>query len=160
AQAVGEIVVGEGRPLPVLCQDRLHYGEVIQFHRKRRLAAEPWMWASVGPVQRGYVSPVFVTHAGPCFGCLLRHFRRLSPAPEFYDVLKSENGIEYSGPADAVPAGALQILAQLAAWKVKQLGLERPSAALYRLHVLELASMEVSSHRVLIDPECPECRRG
>ena len=52
------------------------------------------------------------------------------------------------------------ILAQLVAWKVRLLGREQPPSALYRLHVLEVATMEVSSHRVLIDPACPECQRG
>ena len=155
-----EIANGEGNRLPVLCQDRLDYGEALAFHRDRRAAGEAWLWATVGPVQRGYVSPAFLPHAGPCFSCLLRHFRRLSPAPEFYDLLQSQNHQELPGPQEALVPEALGILAQLVAWKVRLLGRDQPPSALYRLHVLELATMEVSSHRVLIDPACPECQRG
>jgi bacteriocin biosynthesis cyclodehydratase domain-containing protein len=103
---------------------------------------------------------MFLPHAGPCLGCLLRHFRRLSPAPEFYDLLQNSDRQNLPGPADGVAPEAHRILMELAAWKVRQMGREQPPAAIYRLHVLELANMEVTTHHVLIDPECPECRRG
>ena len=35
---------------------------------------------------------------------------------------------------------------------------ELPPAALYRLHALEVATLEVTAHRVFADPECPACR--
>ena len=126
----------------------------------RRAADEPWLWVTVGPVQRGYIGPVFLPHAGPCFACLMRQFQRLSPAPEFYDYLQSQNRQDFPGPADAIPREAFDILAQVAAWKVRLLGMESPPSVLYRLHVLEMAALELSHHRVLIDAECPECRRG
>ena len=31
---------------------------------------------------------------------------------------------------------------------------------LFRLHVLEVDTLEVSSHRLFTDPECPECAEG
>ena len=31
---------------------------------------------------------------------------------------------------------------------------------LYRLHVLERGTMETTTHCVLLDPECPDCRPG
>jgi len=38
---------------------------------------------------------------------------------------------------------------------------EPAPAALYALHVVEVATLEVSSHRVLINPECSACaKRG
>jgi bacteriocin biosynthesis cyclodehydratase domain-containing protein len=150
----------EGDLLPVFCQDRLDFAEVLAFNRERRAAGEAWLWATIGPVQRGYVSPVFLPHAGPCCACLLRHFQRLSPAPEFYDLLQRSERSDLPSPPHAVAPEAISILTQLVAWKLLQLGREQPPSALYRLHVLEMASMEVTSHRVLIDPECPECRCG
>jgi hypothetical protein len=49
------------------------------------------------------------------------------------------------------------VLRQLILWKVALAEERDASAALYRLHVLEVASLEVTAHRVFIDPECPEC---
>ena len=97
--------------------------------------------------------------AGPCLACLLGHFRRLSPLPELHDelVLHARQGgtIEPS----PFPAAGVAILAQLAAWKASEwLARPEPPAALYRLHVLEVGSLEVSSHAVLLDAECVACR--
>ena len=49
------------------------------------------------------------------------------------------------------------MLEQLVRWKLDQLRQPLPVAAVFRLHVLELATMEVTAHRVLLDPTCPEC---
>ena len=98
--------------------------------------------------------------AGPCFGCLLGAFRRLSPAPELYDALV-EHGAQGKPFAPApFPEEATLVLQALVAWKLAQLAAPAPPAALYRLHVLELDTMEVGTHRVFLDPECPECRGG
>ncbi len=45
-------------------------------------------------------------------------------------------------------------------WKWSLLGEAEPPAALYRLHVLEVATLEVSARRVFADPECPACGEG
>jgi bacteriocin biosynthesis cyclodehydratase domain-containing protein len=144
-----------GEPLPVLCQDRLDYAEALRFNRRCRQTAAAWLWASTGPMSRAYVSPLFLCDAGPCLSCLLYHFRRLSPAPELYDALASGASID----AVPFPPEASAIVGQLVRWKAALAEADEAPAALYRLHVLELARLEVTSHRVLIDPECPECGR-
>jgi bacteriocin biosynthesis cyclodehydratase domain-containing protein len=147
----------DGKPLPVFCQDRLDYDAALQFNRRCLRGASPWLWVSTGPMSRGYVSPPFLPGAGPCLACLLRHFQRLSPAPELYDALTEHS---HRGGAIApvpFPVTGLRMLELLVRWKVDQLALPEPPAALYRLHVLEVATMEVSTHRVFVDPECPEC---
>jgi bacteriocin biosynthesis cyclodehydratase domain-containing protein len=143
--------------LPVLCQDRLDYEEALRFNRRCLLAGTPWLWATTGPMSRAYVSPLFLPDAGPCLSCLLYHFRRLSPAPYLYDELAAHSRegraivpVPFSKPA-------IEVVQQLLLWKAALASEDDANAALYRLHVLELASMEVISHRVWIDPECPEC---
>jgi bacteriocin biosynthesis cyclodehydratase domain-containing protein len=143
--------------LVVFCQDRLDYEALLQFNRRCRADRDPALWASTGPMQRGYVGPVIVPDAGPCLACLVRQFQRLSPAPEIYDHLiehaRDERPIE---PAP-FPAEGVEVLKQLVLWKRSLLAETEPPAALYRLHVLEIATLEVSAHRVFADPECPEC---
>ena len=139
----------------VLRQDRLDYDAALRFNREIR---EPWIWATTGPAQRAYVSPVFLPDAGPCLECLIRHFRGLSPAAEIYDALveHARAGGEIR-PSPFPPAGAA-IVDQLVAWKSAMLAEPEPPAALYQLHVVEAASLAVAVHPVLPDPECPSCR--
>lgn len=159
ALAAMPLEVGEEAPdLPVLCQDRLDYDEALRFNERCLAAASPWLWATCGPLSRGYVSPVFLPDAGPCLACLLSGFRRLSPAPEFYDELidhTRKGGVITAAPFSARAAGVMQ---QLVLWKAELLGKAGPPAVLYQLHVLETASLEVTAHRVFFDPECPACR--
>jgi bacteriocin biosynthesis cyclodehydratase domain-containing protein len=143
--------------LPVLCQDRLDYEEALQFNRRRLAGSRPWLWATTGPMGRGYVSPLFLPDVGPCLSCLLRHFRRLSPVPELYDALAEHARAGRPITAVPFPAAGAAIVRQLVAWKAALAAEPVPSPALYRLHVLEAASLEVTSHQVFIDPECPEC---
>jgi bacteriocin biosynthesis cyclodehydratase domain-containing protein len=145
------------RPLRALCQDRLDYDDALRFNRQCRAEGSPWLWASTGPLRRGYVGPLFLPDAGPCLACLLGHFERLSPAPEIYrDLLAhARQGLPVA-PAP-FPTQGVAILAALLRWKAALLAERDPPAALYRLHVLELESMEVSTHRVFADPECLEC---
>jgi bacteriocin biosynthesis cyclodehydratase domain-containing protein len=152
-----EQAAGEGRALAVLCQDRLDYDEALRFNRRCRGGSSPWLWATYGPMNRGYVSPLFLPDAGPCLGCLLGHFRRLSPAPEIYaDLIEhARRGLQVR-PVD-FPAEGVAILRALVLWKASLLAHSESPAAAYRLHVLETESMEVSAHRVFVDPECPDC---
>jgi bacteriocin biosynthesis cyclodehydratase domain-containing protein len=152
--------------LPVLCQDRLDYDEALQFNHRCRHAGLPFLWASYGPMSRAYVSPLFLADAGPCLNCLLRNFRRLSPAPEIYDHLQEHaraGGDIRPVPSslapqeEGFPEEGIAILANLIRWKTAQAGQREPPVVLYRLHVLERDTFEVSSHRVFADPECPEC---
>jgi bacteriocin biosynthesis cyclodehydratase domain-containing protein len=156
----------EGRPddgtasavLMVLCQDRLDYDEALRFNRRCLAGTAPWLWATTGPMGRGYVSPVFLPDAGPCLACLLSHFRRLSPAPEFYDALAEHARAGLPIRPVPFPPPAVAVVQQLVRWKADLLAEPETPAALYRLHVVEVASLEVTSHRVFADPECPECR--
>jgi bacteriocin biosynthesis cyclodehydratase domain-containing protein len=141
----------------VLCQDRLDMDEALRFNERCLHGSSPWLWVSCAALSRGYVSPVFLADAGPCLACLLGHFRRLSPLPELYDELA--NHARAGGTLSAAPfaPSGVVILQQLVAWKVDLLARSEAPAAVYRLHVLEAASLEVSSHPVMVDPECPAC---
>jgi len=145
------------RPLPALCQDRLDYEEALRFNRRCLEKGTPWLWASTGPMSRAYVSPMFLPDAGPCLCCVLYHFRRLSPAPELYDALSGH--VRAGGavvPVSFLPP-AVAMIQQLLIWKASLAEEAQAPTALYRLHVLEVESLEVTSHRVFVDPECPEC---
>jgi bacteriocin biosynthesis cyclodehydratase domain-containing protein len=148
--------------LAVLCQDRLDYDAALGFNDRRlQSAGGPWIWATTGPMARAYVSPVFLPDAGPCLACLLGRFRGLSPAPELYDAL--EEHARNGRPIEAVPfpPEGVAIAAQLVRWKRALLMEKEPPPSLYRLHVVEAAALEVTSHRVFADPECAACgRRG
>ncbi len=150
----------EGGPeIAILCQDTLDYQAAKMFNRRcLESGCLAWMWITTGPASRGYVSPVFLRDTGPCLACLLRHFQRLSPAPQLYEALErhSAQGGEFS-PA-CFPPEALAMLESLACWKIDRLGRQPIARAVFGLHVLELESMEVSVHRVFRDPSCPECK--
>ena len=148
---------GAGDAVLVLCQDRLDYEEALRFNRESMAGGMPWLWATYGPMSRGYVSPPFLPRSGPCLHCLVRHFQRLSPASEIYDGLIDHARRGGSVKAVSFPPEGVEILRQLVRWKVSLLAEANPPAALYRLHVLDVHSMEVSSHRVFADPECPDC---
>jgi bacteriocin biosynthesis cyclodehydratase domain-containing protein len=141
----------------VLCQDRPDIDEVLRFNERSLRSASPWLWISCAAMNRGYVSPVFLPDAGPCLRCLLGHFRRLSPLPELYDELAEHTRAGGRLAAVPFPAPAVTILQQILVWKIDLLAREEASAAMYRLHVLEAASLEVSSHPVMVDPECRAC---
>ena len=144
-------------PLSVFCQDRLDYEEALGSNRRYLDAGAPWLWASTGPMGRAYVSPLFLPDAGPCLACLLNHFRRLSPAPEFYDDLSAHAAAGRPIAPVPFPNPAAEIVRQLIVWKIDLAKESQAPAALYRLHVLEVGNLEVTSHRVFVDPECPAC---
>lgn len=141
----------------ILSQDSLDPHGALEFNRRCLRGRGPWLWVTTGPADRGYVSPVFLPDAGPCLACLLGHFQRLSPAPHLYDALVRH--AQQGGPfaAAAFPPEGLTILEQLVRWKLEQLNRSPTPAAVFQLHVLELETMEVSVHRVFLDPTCPEC---
>ncbi len=147
-----------GHEITILCQDTLDYRTAMEFNR-RCLGSHrgPWMWVTTGPASRGYVSPVFLPEAGPCLACLIRAFQRLSPVPQFYEVLDRHSAQGGGFSPARFPAEGLAVLESLVRWKVGRLGQPPIAPAVFRLHVLELDSMEVSLHRVYRDPNCPEC---
>lgn len=144
--------------ITILCQDRLDFDQALQFNRRQLSGSEPWLWVNSGPMTRGMVSPVFLPDAGPCLACLIHHFQGLSPAPELYDALIRHSRLDRRIDPVPFPAIGISILKSLVLWKVSQMNRADPAASLYRLHVLELDSMEVTTHRVFVNPECPECR--
>ena len=110
-----------------------------------------YMLDSIGPLARAYVGPLVLPDAGPCLACLLGHFRLLSPLPEVYDVLLAHAGPFSPAP---FPDAGIAVCAALVAWKLAQVGAEPASPAVYALHVVDAASLEISSHRVFRDSEC------
>lgn len=147
-------------PAPrLLAQDRLDFDELTRFNADCLAARVPFLWLTTAPLGRGYVSPVCLPDDGPCLVCLLGHFRRLSPLPGLYDELTSHARAGGGGPATPFPTPGRAILEQLAAWKGERFARGGyPLAPAFALHVLEVATMEVSTHRVTVDPECPACR--
>jgi len=144
--------------LVVLCQDALDYAAALDFNRRcRRSDAAGWLWISCGPMGRGFVSSVFRPHAGPCLGCLIRNFQRLSPAPEIYEHLIEHSCAGGEIPPVPFPAPALDLLAALARWKIESSAQSEPSVGVYRLHVVETDTMACTTHRVFRDPHCPDC---
>jgi bacteriocin biosynthesis cyclodehydratase domain-containing protein len=160
AWAIGWQPAGDdtAQALPLLCQDRLDYDEALRFNRRCLQTGTPWLWASTAPMTRAYVSPLLLPNAGPCLSCLLNHFRRLSPAPELYDALVANARAGRSIVPTTFPPAATAIVQHLAVWKAALAEEADAPAALYRLHVLEVGNLEITSHRVLVDPECLECR--
>ncbi len=146
-----------GTVLSLLCQDTLDPRAVLEFNRRcLRAGTGPWMWVTTGPASRGFVSPVFLPNTGPCLECLVRHFQRLSPVPQLYEALARHGQQDGAFAAVPFPAEGLTILEQIVRWKLGQLS-GTPHPAVFQLHVLELDSLEVSTHRVFLDPTCPEC---
>ena len=144
--------------LVVLCQDTLDYAAALDFNRRcLRSDAAGWLWISCGPMGRGFVSSVFRPHAGPCLGCLIRNFQRLSSAPEIYEHLIEHSCAGGEIPPVPFPAPALDLLAALARWKIESSAQSEPSVGVYRLHVVETNTMECTTHRVFRDPHCPDC---
>jgi hypothetical protein len=121
----------------------------------------PWVVEGSGKLserlRRGFVSSVFRPHAGPCLGCLIRHFQRLSPAPEIYEHLIEHSCAGGEIPPVPFPAPALDLLAALARWKIESSAQSEPSVGVYRLHVVETDTMDCTTHRVFRDPHCPDC---
>jgi bacteriocin biosynthesis cyclodehydratase domain-containing protein len=146
-----------GEALRILCQDTLDYAAALDFEGRARGRGAPWLWVSTGPQRRAYVGPMMLPDAGPCLGCLLSQFRRLSPSPELYDALLAHGRRGGRFEAGAVPAPAARMLAEIALWKAGALADGEPPAAIFRLHVLEIASFEVEAHRVVLDPDCEGC---
>jgi bacteriocin biosynthesis cyclodehydratase domain-containing protein len=144
--------------LRVFCQDRLDYDAALRFNHRCLDENRSWLWATCGALSRGYVSPLFLPDAGPCLACLFSSFRRLSPAPELYEeLLRHAQGGGVIPPSPVSPR-LTAVLCQLVLWKAELAQQKEPEAVLFRLHVIEAATMEVSSHRVFVDPACTECR--
>ena len=157
-RAAVPVVSPDAVHFPVLCQDALDYAAALDFNRRcRRSDAAGWLWISCGPLGRGFASSVFRPHAGPCLGCLVRNFQRISPAPEIYDHLIEHSCAGGEIPPVPFPAAALDLLTGLARWKIESSAQSEPSAGVYRLHVVETNTMECTTHRVFRDPYCPDC---
>lgn len=148
----------QSEPLAVLCQDRLDLARALDWHAGCLAAGRAALWATTGPLGRGFVGPLLLPADGPCLACLLARFRGLSPAPALYEALigHARRGGEVR-PAPFPPRGEA-ILAELLLWKVELAAGELPPSALFRLHVLDAASLATSEHRLGRDPACEVCR--
>lgn len=141
----------------VLCQEDLNYYELLEFNKQALTTSQPWLWVSYGAMSRGFISPIFLPQAGPCLACLLEQFQRLSPMPELYQALISYGKENRVFPAVPFPEEGLDILKALVLWKISLFNQNSSQTPIYRLHVLESESLEVSSHRVFTNPECNYC---
>lgn len=153
ALRAGAKASASGAVVSVLVQDRLDFESALAWSDERRRGASPFLWATTAPLTRAYVSPVFLPEDGPCLRCLVRHFERLSPAPEIHAALREHS--RRGGELAAAPFAdeGVAILAALVRWKAALLARDERPSAVFELHVLEVASLEVSAHRVLVDPE-------
>lgn len=149
-----KMVVGDGPVLRVLVQETLDYGAALAFDRAARAEVPAWLWVTSGPAARALVSPVFLADGGPCAGCMLAAFRRLSPAAELYDALIAHGARGGAFAAAPLPDEAASAVAALVAWKARALAAPDPPAAVFELHALELASFAISTHPLAIDPDC------
>lgn len=160
--AAGGLASAPGVPVArVLVQQELDLARVLEFNREGLAGdAGAWLWVTTGPLARGYVSPVILRTGRPCLECLLRHFRRLSPAPQLYDALERPGA---SAPEflPAEPDEPLaRILLEIAGWKLRRLGVQPASSSQYALHVVEGETLETRLHPVWLDPTCPVCGDG
>jgi bacteriocin biosynthesis cyclodehydratase domain-containing protein len=147
----------EGPELIAFCQERLDFAELAACDRACRAARTPWMWITVAPVARAYVGPVLLHDAGPCAECLVERFRARSPLPGLYDALEDHAARGGVLAGATAPAWSLAVLRGLVEWKLLALAMPDPPPELYALHVLEVRTGEVTTHRVTRDPDCRAC---
>jgi bacteriocin biosynthesis cyclodehydratase domain-containing protein len=145
------------RRVRALCQDTLDYRAALRFNEACRSGSEPWLWATLGPSARAFVSPIFWPDVGPCIACLLGSFERLSPAPELYGALIAHGERGGTFAAASFPENGLAVVGHLLHWKVAILGTPEPPASVSRLHVIEAAALEIATHRIPRDVECSVC---
>jgi bacteriocin biosynthesis cyclodehydratase domain-containing protein len=150
------IASAAGERLALICQDALDYRAARERSAELRRLGRAHVWASVGPISRALVSPLFLPDASPCFECLLSHFLRLSRAPDVTRALFT-SGLE-SLDAPEFSERGLALVAELVAFKCALAAEPEPPAALFRLHAFELCTLECSSHPVSPNPECSACR--
>ncbi|MBK7995428.1 MAG: hypothetical protein IPK14_19225 [Blastocatellia bacterium] len=144
--------------IKILCQDRLDYQQILTFNQQRLMENSLFLWVSYGAMTRGFVSPIFFPNIGACLACLISQFKQLSPTPEIYQELIEQ--APKSIKAVNFPDYGVKMLEQLVLWKLSFLQETELPASIYRLHVLEISSLEISSHQVFIAPDCPGCRQG
>ena len=76
------------------------------------------------------------------------------PANKFYLIGLGKDKPVASNKSDAGRAKNRRVDVRLMTNTV-----EEPTAALYQLHVLEVATLTITAHRSFRDPECAECAR-
>ena len=151
-------VSGSAAHVAVLGQESLDYATALDFNRRaRRSSAAGWLWVSCGAMGRGFVSALFRPQSGPCLECLIRNFQRLSDTPAIYEHLIEHSRSGGQMPQACFPAAAIDFLAALARWKIERSAETEPPSGVYRLHVVEVDTMECTTHRVFRDLHCPEC---
>jgi bacteriocin biosynthesis cyclodehydratase domain-containing protein len=144
--------------LEVYVQDRLDHAALLAHHTAALAAQRRWLWVTTGPGGRAYVSPLFVPGAGACAACLVLHFKRLSPVPELYDALIAHGAAGSAIAPSEFPDAAVDVTQAIARAKLALAAEPVAPSALYALHVVEVASLTVSSHEPIADPECTACR--
>lgn len=144
--------------LAVLCQECLDYATACTFAVRCRQRHMPALWLSTGAMTRGFVSPLLLPDSGPRLCCIVHHFRRLSPAVDVFDALVAHGEAGRPIANSSLPPFATRMLLNLALWKASVVAEAAVTPALFRLHVLEANSLEVSSYPVVAAGDCPTCR--
>lgn len=143
-----------GPNLVVHAQRTLDYAEARRVAREAADQGNSYLWVTLGPRTRAFVSPVFAPGRGPCVGCLHGAFRRLSPIPELYELLDSHSATDGEFASADVASPFMEAVVAHVAWKLALFDEPLVPSAPYRLHVLEWITGEVSSHPVRVDPDC------
>lgn len=148
---------GRGAPLRVLCQADLDLHALLAFNARALAGADPFLWVSTGAGARGYVGPLHRPDLGPCLACLHGHFRRRAEVPGIHDLLREHGAGGGAFAPTPFPEEGREVLVALARWKAREAAAPDPDPALHALHVLEAASMTVTTHPVPVDPTCEAC---
>ncbi|MEK7485022.1 MAG: hypothetical protein AABZ60_11905, partial [Planctomycetota bacterium] len=109
-QNISKIESSQKQKLSLLCQDNLDYQTALEFNRHSMKSKSRWFWVSYGAMTRAYVSPLFLSNAGPCLECLIRQFKQISPLPEIYEELMQQPPVAIKSVEKNVPEEAVQIL--------------------------------------------------
>jgi bacteriocin biosynthesis cyclodehydratase domain-containing protein len=141
----------------VFAQRTLDRTHALEAATRARADGASFLWVSTGAVARSFVGPLIVPRAGPCLGCLFEIFQRRSPFAVLHDELDA-HAARGGRFAEASPGPLVErVLAAIVAWKLEQARAPMPSAALFRLHVVEHEALETSTHPVARLDDCACC---
>lgn len=146
-----------GEEVRVFAQRTLDRTRAIEAATRARLDGAAFLWVSTGAVARSFVGPLIVPRDGPCLGCLFEIFQRRSPFADLHDELDA-HAARGGSFAEASPGPLVtRVLSAIVAWKLEQARAPLPSAALFRLHVVEHEALEISTHPVARLDDCASC---
>lgn len=147
----------QGESVRILVQDHLDLPAARAFNRRQLKLEQPYLWVTTGLADVGLVSPIFFPDSGPCLECFLHQYQKISIPSGIQEILNRQNEKTLTLGESEFPGEGLVMLQQLVRWKVRRLGLNLSGSNVFRLHVLDKTSLEISTHRIYKDPFCSEC---